>query len=207
MKRVFYACWCATVFAACNSVKTSNTNNAATSATAANGWNLGVALWTFHTFNFAEALSKVDSAGLTYIEPNTFTKAGPALADSVILQLSPAGVEKLARMVQDKGLHVGSVYIAGDSTLASWKHQFDIAKGLADVPHGECGWHPLAAPPDRSEAAKFDPFATVKQQTRVFAYRTNPCMLGQVFVGASIGIPEKRVGRPARTSVAALPPN
>ena len=57
-------------------------------------WKLGVALWTFHTFDFPQSLAKVDSSGLAYIEPNTFHKAGPELNDSLILQLSPAGIEK-----------------------------------------------------------------------------------------------------------------
>lgn len=96
----------------------------------ANDWKLGVALWTFHTFNFPESLEKVDSAGLTYIEPNTFHKAGPDLKDSLILQLSPAGIGKLKSMIAQKGLVCESIYIVGDSTLQSWKKQFDIAKQL-----------------------------------------------------------------------------
>lgn len=93
-------------------------------------WKLGVALWTFHTFNFPEALSKVDSSGLKYIEPNTFHQTGPALNDSMILQLSAAGIQKLKGMIAEKGLIAESIYIVGDSTIESWKKQFDIAKQL-----------------------------------------------------------------------------
>ena len=93
-------------------------------------WKFGVALWTFHTVNFPESLDKVDSAGLKYIEPNTFHKAGPALKDSLILQLSPAGINKLRAMIAKKGLTCESIYIVGDSTINSWKKQFDIAKRL-----------------------------------------------------------------------------
>jgi len=96
----------------------------------ANDWKLGVALWTFHTFNFPESLDKVDSAGLKYIEPNTFHKLGPELNDSVASQLSPAGVEKMKAMIARKGLIIESIYIGGDSTLESWKKQFEIAKQL-----------------------------------------------------------------------------
>jgi L-ribulose-5-phosphate 3-epimerase len=131
MKRLFSFCFLVIVLvAACNNVKTSNQNTSGTSAWADSNWKLGVALWTFHTFNFPDALAKVDSAGLKYIEPNTFTKTGAVLKDSVILQLSPSGIETLNQMIRAKDLHVGSVYIVGDSTIASWKHQFDIAKQL-----------------------------------------------------------------------------
>ncbi|MBU1820009.1 MAG: sugar phosphate isomerase/epimerase [Bacteroidetes bacterium] len=93
-------------------------------------WKFGVALWTFHTFNFVEALDKVDSAGLTYIEPNTFHKAGPDLKDSTIQQLSPAGIARLKTLMDQKGLQAESVYIAGGATVESWKNQFEIAKQL-----------------------------------------------------------------------------
>ena len=121
------------LFTACNSGEQTATTNADSSvanvtADAAKDWKFGVALWTFHTFNFPQALDKVDSSGLKYIEPNTFHKTGPELKDSMILQLSPWGIEKLKSLVAQKGLTVGSIYIVGDSTIQSWKKQFDIAK-------------------------------------------------------------------------------
>ena len=75
-------------------------------------------------------MDKVDSAGVTYIEPNTFHKTGPEFKDSLVGQLSAVGIEKLKAMVNAKGLKLESIYIAGDSTIDSWKRQFDIAKGL-----------------------------------------------------------------------------
>lgn len=119
------------LFAACNNAteKSAAAGSDSTSTVdAAKDWKFGSALWTFHTFNFPDALDKVDSAGLTFIEPNTFHKTGPELKDSLILQLSPDGIEKLKTMISKKGLKVESIYIVGDSTIQSWKKQFDIAK-------------------------------------------------------------------------------
>ena len=84
-------------------------------------WKFGVALWTFHDVNFPAALDKVDSAELVYIEPNTFHSAGPEFKDSTIGQLSMAGIDKLKAMIAAKNLKVESLYIVGDSTIASWK--------------------------------------------------------------------------------------
>ena len=139
MKPSFYFLVFAIVtLAACNnSTESSSTTNTPDSTTAttstidpAKDWKFGVALWTFHTFNFPQSLDKVDSAGIKYIEPNTFHKAGPELKDSLILQLSPSGIEKLKSMIAAKGLTCESIYIVGDSTILSWKKQFDIAKAL-----------------------------------------------------------------------------
>jgi hypothetical protein len=52
-------------------------------------WKLGVALYTFHSFSFPEAIAKVDSAHIHYIEGFTFQKAGGFLKDSLIMNLSP----------------------------------------------------------------------------------------------------------------------
>ncbi len=119
-------------FAACNNgtqtVTSENTTVSSLTIDAAKDWKFGVALWTFHTFNFPQALDKVDSAGVAYIEPNTFHKAGPELNDTVVGQLSGYGIEKLKTLISKKGLKMESIYIAGDSTLLSWQKQFDIAK-------------------------------------------------------------------------------
>ncbi|MEP7376988.1 MAG: sugar phosphate isomerase/epimerase [Chitinophagaceae bacterium] len=119
---------------ACNNSGPAGNNSAdstaASSVNPSTDWKFGVALWTFHTFNFPESLDKVDSAGIKYIEPNTFHKAGPELKDSLIAQLSVVGLDKLKSLIAKKGLNAESIYIAGDSTVASWVKQFNIAKQL-----------------------------------------------------------------------------
>lgn len=111
-----------------NNNKSTSDSTATSSVDPAKDWKFGVALWTFHNVNFPQSLDEVDSAGLTYIEPNTFHSAGPEFKDSVIGQLSPQGIQKLKDLVAKKGLKVESIYIVADSTIGSWKKQFDIAK-------------------------------------------------------------------------------
>lgn len=120
-------------FTACNNNSSTNEKTTADSTSTssidpAKDWKFGVALWTFHDVNFPRALDRVDSAGLTYIEPNTFQSAGPEFKDSLISQLCPASIAKLKSMIQQKGLKAETLYVVGDSTIASWKKQFDIAK-------------------------------------------------------------------------------
>ena len=131
MKNIITPLLCAAIFfVACTDNKTTDTSSETTESVDPKEWKLGAALWTFHTVNFPVSLDKVDSAGIKYIEPNTFHSAGPDLKDSIILQLSPPGIEKLKLMMAAKGLTCESIYIAGDSTINSWKKQFDIAKQL-----------------------------------------------------------------------------
>ena len=122
MKRTMLILLLATWFlAGCNDSpeKTANeTTDSSSIATGPENWKFGIALWTFHTFNFPQALDKVDSAGLSYIEPNTFHKAGPEFKDSMILQLSPDGIDKLKSLITKKGLKVESLY--------SWRLYYPI---------------------------------------------------------------------------------
>jgi L-ribulose-5-phosphate 3-epimerase len=121
---------CIAALLVCCDAKKNNDDSSAAATGIEQDWKLGVALWTFHTFNFEEALEKIDSSGLTYIEPNTFHNTGPLLNDSLVLQLSPSGLAKLKKLIEEKGLKAESIYIAGDSTVQSWNKQFDIAKAL-----------------------------------------------------------------------------
>lgn len=109
--------------------RTSSTTGEETSnKNVTDNWKLGVAFWTFHTFDLPEALAKIDSTGLDYIESVTFFNAGPELGDSLIGNLSPAGLAKVKEMVDSKGLRMESMYVGGDETIDSWKKQLDVAK-------------------------------------------------------------------------------
>ncbi|CAG5016647.1 hypothetical protein DYBT9275_05599 [Dyadobacter sp. CECT 9275] len=96
----------------------------------AKDWQLGVAMYTFHTMSYPEALHTVDSAGLKVVEAMTFHRAGAALKDSAISKLSPSGIAKLRKMAEQKGIRIASVYIGGGKTVESWKKEFEIAKQL-----------------------------------------------------------------------------
>jgi sugar phosphate isomerase/epimerase len=90
-------------------------------------WKLGVAFWTFHTFSLPEALDYIDQSGVDYIEGVPFFKAGAELGDSLIGDLSQAGLQKVKDMIQSKGLIMESMYIGGD-TKEDWNKNFGIAK-------------------------------------------------------------------------------
>jgi L-ribulose-5-phosphate 3-epimerase len=127
MKRTsFFIAAIFTALVACSPDKKNTETTAPENVTSE--WKLGIALWTFHTFDFPDAIARIDSSGLDYIELNTFHRAGPELKDSLIARLSPAGIEKLKAQLKARNLLVESVYLGGDSTFATWKHQFDIAK-------------------------------------------------------------------------------
>jgi L-ribulose-5-phosphate 3-epimerase len=93
-------------------------------------WKFGVALYTFHTFSFSKQLEHADSAGLKYVEGFSFANAGPELKDSMIMQLSPIGIDKIKKLLSDKNIKMTSIYLTGGNNVAEWEKQFQLAKRL-----------------------------------------------------------------------------
>src|SRR5690349_8165153 len=89
----------AAAFTSCGSNKTPS-NAEAEAGDSSTKLTLGVALWTFHNVDFPESLKMADSAGLKLVEANTFHKTGKELNDTLLGQLSPAGIEKIKSYAQ-----------------------------------------------------------------------------------------------------------
>jgi L-ribulose-5-phosphate 3-epimerase len=119
------------VLSSCEPNKTAtNTDTTVSSSDSSNNWNLGVALWTFHNVDFPTSLRMADSAGLKLVEPNTFHSAGKELNDTLLGQLSPAGIEKLKSYASHNGITFGSLYLGGGKTVDDWVKDFEKAKQL-----------------------------------------------------------------------------
>lgn len=94
------------------------------------GWKLGIALYTFNPSPLEEQFELVRTTGLTYIEGYTFGKAGPELKDSLIMNLSSSGLDKLYQTIEKSGLKMESIYVIGGKTIDKWVKDFEIAKHL-----------------------------------------------------------------------------
>jgi hypothetical protein len=62
--------------AACKSVKTGASNASAKNPEVKLGWELGSQAYTFRLFTFAEAIKKIDSCNLRYVEAFPCQKIG-----------------------------------------------------------------------------------------------------------------------------------
>lgn len=128
IKHFFFVLFASVTLFACNSNEPAADTDDQAATDSAYKFDLGVALWTFHNVDFPTSLKMADSAGLKLVEPNTFHSAGKELKDSLLGQLSPAGIEKLKSYVQEHGITVGSLYLSGGKTVDDWRKDFDRAK-------------------------------------------------------------------------------
>jgi sugar phosphate isomerase/epimerase len=115
-----------------NSKSTSETDSttvasADTSNVTAN-WKLGVQMWTFRMFTFEQALDKVDSCGIKYIEAFWGQPLGAGLKDSFGLRMSDASKSKIKELMQQKGISMVAMGVIVPRTREEWKAAFDLAK-------------------------------------------------------------------------------
>ncbi|HLR32745.1 MAG TPA: sugar phosphate isomerase/epimerase [Fodinibius sp.] len=92
-------------------------------------WTTGVALYSFNRFPFVESLDKAKKAGVDYIEGFSFHKLGEDFRNRSIMELSDGQLARMKAMVEEKGLHMRSMYAEVESK-ADWKQLIAVANAL-----------------------------------------------------------------------------
>jgi sugar phosphate isomerase/epimerase len=139
MKKIaltFISCICIIALIQCNTT-TSKTDTSAdstvtkTSDTTADptvNWKIGVQMWTFRMFTFTEALDKVDSTGIKYIEAFWGQPLGGGMKDSFGIRMSADSRAKLKQLLQTKGISIVAMGVIVPNTKDEWQKAFDLAK-------------------------------------------------------------------------------
>lgn len=89
---------------------------------------LGVQMWTFRMFPFTEALDKVDSAGIKYIEAFFGQKLGGGLPGAFGPDMSADTRTKLKDLLQKKGISIVAMGVISPANKEEWVKAFDLAK-------------------------------------------------------------------------------
>ena len=132
---VFLCFICITSLIHCNTNSTENTSDAdSTTVTTVDtsnvtsDWKIGVQMWTFRMFSFAEALDKVDSAGVKSIEAFWGQPLGSGMKDSFGIRMSDDSKSKLKQMLQSKGIGIVAMGVIVPNSNEEWKQAFDLAR-------------------------------------------------------------------------------
>lgn len=138
MKKIFLllsVCTYVLFISSCNSSDSSSNASSDTaavkpadSAAVTPNWKIGVQMWTFRMFPFAEALEKVDSTGAKSIEAFWGQPLGAGLKDSFGLNMSNDSKAKLKELLKTKGIQIIAMGVISPDTKEEWKKAFDLAK-------------------------------------------------------------------------------
>jgi sugar phosphate isomerase/epimerase len=143
---LWYLCIIAVSFIGCTeSTKKAQDQNAE--------WNMGVALYSFNRFSFADALDKADSAGVNYVEGFSFHNMGKEFNDKTMAGMTEEDISKIKEMLSNKKLEMQSMYVSGAQNEADWKYYFELAKAM-DMQH-------LVAEPEKDSWDMLDSLAGI----------------------------------------------
>jgi sugar phosphate isomerase/epimerase len=91
-------------------------------------WKIGVQLWTFMKFDFVTALSKVDSAGVKYVEAYSHQPLGGGMKGYFGPDMTPDEKAKVKQLLQAKGITIVAMGVIVPKDLAEWKKYFEFGK-------------------------------------------------------------------------------
>ena len=94
------------------------------------GFKLGVQMWTFRMFSFADALNKVDSSGIKNIEAFVGQDLGGGMEGKYGLDMSKDTREKLKVLLNKKGIQAVAMGVIVPKTKKEWIKTFELAKDL-----------------------------------------------------------------------------
>ncbi len=91
-------------------------------------WKLGIQLWTFHMFTFTQALEKVDSAGVKFIEAYFDQPLGGGMQGSFGTGMSAETRTKIKQMLHSKGIQMVAMGVIDPRNRKQWIQAFNLAR-------------------------------------------------------------------------------
>ncbi len=111
--------------------KTSTGSKAASTVNTAgitSDWKLGVQLWTFRVFTMTEALRKVDSCGIKYVEAFWGQALDDDKKETFGIHMTKAGRDKLKGLLKSHGIRMVAMGVISPGTKEEWIEAFKLAK-------------------------------------------------------------------------------
>jgi len=94
-------------------------------------WKLGIQLWTFNISTFYDAIDKVDSCGIKYIEVYPGQKLSKADTTGFGPAMSPTQRDSVKALISRRGLTITSFGVTGADNADGWKKLFEFAKDMS----------------------------------------------------------------------------
>lgn len=94
------------------------------------GWELGAQSYTFNRFTFAQALDKIDSCGLRYVEAFPGQNIGGGLDGKMDYHMDAAKRNQVLQLLKNKNIKVVSYGVVTPNNEADWRQLFEFAKAM-----------------------------------------------------------------------------
>ena len=93
-------------------------------------WKLAVQAWTFRNFTFVDALDKIDSCGVKYVEAFPTQEVGGGIEGKMDYNMSAPTRQKILNILRAKGIVLVSYGVVSPKTDSEWIQLFQFAKAM-----------------------------------------------------------------------------
>ena len=93
-------------------------------------WRLAIQAWTFHVVNFSEALDRIDSCGVKFVEGIPNQDIGAGIPGQMDYHMDAATRDKVLDLLRRKGITMVSYGVVKPKTDSDWVQLFEFAKAM-----------------------------------------------------------------------------
>jgi sugar phosphate isomerase/epimerase len=94
------------------------------------GFKIGVQMWTFHISPFFDAINRIDSAGLHFVEIYPGQKMGNSMVHTMGPQLTTDERQQVKAALKAKHISIAAYGVVGCDKLEEWKAQFEFCQSM-----------------------------------------------------------------------------
>lgn len=94
------------------------------------GWKLGAQSYSFRLFPFADALRKIDSCGLKYVEAFPGQEIGGGIEGKMDFKMSAEKRQEVKKMLKSKGIVLTAFGVVNAKDEEEWTQLFEFAKDM-----------------------------------------------------------------------------
>ncbi|MBO2543591.1 sugar phosphate isomerase/epimerase [Salegentibacter sp. BDJ18] len=93
-------------------------------------WKLGAQAYTFKNFTFAEALNKISSIDLKYVEAYPGQEIGNSIEGTMHYGMNANTKKKVKKLLNSKGIQLVAYGVVSGENEADWKELFEFAQDM-----------------------------------------------------------------------------
>lgn len=94
------------------------------------GWKLGAQAYTFKEYTFFEAVDKINSCGLKYVEAYPGQELGGGMEGRMDIHMDAAKREEILKRLKGKGMKMVSFGVISPGNEADWRQLFAFGKAM-----------------------------------------------------------------------------
>lgn len=128
-QKTFLNCllWIATLALACHPVKEQHKTEMPEKSL---GWKLGSQAYTFNKFSFYQAVEKIDSCNLQYVEAYPGQIIGGGIHGKMDFEMPASKRDSIKNFLKAKGVMMKGFGVVKANNAASWRKLFEFAKAM-----------------------------------------------------------------------------